>query len=441
MTVIDRRSFLAGALAAGAALSGACGSNKSEATPVRAAPERSQPGEWDAVRAQFDLSPDFIHLSALLIASHPRTVREAIERHRSRLDENPVGYLQEQISRNERRVLQAAGAYLGSRPRDIALTDSTTMGLGLVYNGIHVGAGQEILTIEQNYYSTDESLRLKAAASGAQVRAVSLYNAIENVSEDEIAANLIGAIGPATKVVAVTWVSSGTGLKLPLRRIADSIAEINGSRSEAERILFCVDGVHGFGVENVEMGDLGCDFFIAGTHKWIFGPRGTGIVWGSRRGWENVNPTIPTFIDDGVRDAWITGVEIKGETNGKRMSPGGFKAFEHQWAMAEAFDFHMEIGKEKIAARTHELARQMKEGLAAMPHVKLYTPMSESLSSGIVCFDVNGYSPRSAVNRLQDRKIIATVTPYADPLVRVAPSIRNSTGEIDAALRETRELA
>ena len=53
-----------------------------------------------------------------------------------------------------------------------------------------------------------------------------------------------------------------------------------GSRPERERVLLCVDGVHGFGVEETSPAELGCDLFAAGCHKWLFGPRGTGLLWG-----------------------------------------------------------------------------------------------------------------------------------------------------------------
>jgi selenocysteine lyase/cysteine desulfurase len=146
-------------------------------------------------------------------------------------------------------------------------------------------------------------------------------------------------------------------------------------------------------------------------------------------------------MDDEVRNAWMRDDEPPDRTTARRMTPGGFKAFEHQWAMAEAFKFHLDIGKDKVAARTHELNRQFKEGLAGMSHVKLYTPRDENLSSGIVCFDIDGMSPRDVVGRLRQRKIIATPTPYADSHARVSPSIRNSPQEIDIALREIRALA
>jgi selenocysteine lyase/cysteine desulfurase len=210
----------------------------------------------------------------------------------------------------------------------------------------------------------------------------------------EILGNLTAAIRDATRIVAVTWVHSGTGLKLPLAEISQAVGEINVRRDEASSVLLCVDGVHEFGVEDVTRSDLGCDFFIAGCHKWLFGPRGTGIIWGKRQPWNAVRPTIPSFTDEVVWRAWLKGNKPEGPVTASRMQPGGFKPFEHQWAVTQAFEFHERIGKAKIAGRTHELARRLKDGLAEMRHVRLCTPRAENLSAGIVCFDVNRMSPR-----------------------------------------------
>ena len=66
---------------------------------------------------------------------------------------------------------------------------------------------------------------------------------------------------------------------------------------------------------------------------------------------------------------------------------------------------------------------------------------SPSLSAGLVCFDVHGMPPTEVVDRLLRRGIIATVTPYADALARVAPSILNTPAEVDRTLRAIRALA
>jgi selenocysteine lyase/cysteine desulfurase len=426
MTPVNRRGFLvrSGLTMAAGALAGLPLAESKVAADRSAAPRLD---DWDAVRDQFPLSRDYIHLGGFLLASHPTPVREAIEAHRRGLDENPVHYLHEQGPRREAAVLNAAARYLGGRPADVALTDSTTMGLGLLYNGLHLGEGQEILTTQHDYYATRESLRLKAARSGAPVRTISLYRQLETVSEDEIVQAIAGALGPRTRVVALTWVHSSTGLKLPIRQIADLLGDVNAGREPGDRALLCVDGVHAFGVEDAAVAELGCDFFVAGCHKWLFGPRGTGLVWGRPEAWSAASPTIPSFTDNG--------------TPGGAMTPGGFHSFEHRWALAEAFDFHEQIGRGRVAARIHELNAQFKEGLAAMPGVRLYTPRSESLSAGLVCFDVAGLSPNAVVQRLGARRVIATVTPYAVSYARVAPGLLNSPEEVESALGEIRALA
>ena len=429
-------ALAAGAIASSAGTTGAVAQGMS-ALPLT--PDTLE--DWTAVRAQFALTEDFIHMSAMLISSHPKPVREAIDEHQRGMDANPITYLHQNNRRLQEVARAAAGQYLGISGSDIALTDSTTMGVALVYNGLRLTPDHEILTTEQDYYVTHEALRLAAKRTGAKVRKIPLYEHINGITEDQIVDRIAQAITPATRVLALTWVHSSTGLKLPLRRIADALNRINVDRDESNRVLLCVDGVHGFGIEDVTLADLGCDFLMAGCHKWLFGPRGTGIVAGTKRGWDAVLPTIPSFIDGSTWDAWFTGTEPAGPTTGSRMTPGGYKAFEHQWALTQAFSFHQRIGKARVAARTHELARQLKEGLAGMPHVVLHTPNLDSLSAGIVSFDVQGLSPSAAVMRLRERRIIASVAPYAVPHVRLTPCLANTFQEIETVLQEVRSLA
>jgi isopenicillin-N epimerase len=420
---LDRKDFLArsGAALAAAALLGP------EALAEDAEAEAHAPLGWQAVRSQFRLRRDRVHLGAFLLASHPAPVRRAIERHRRGLDADPVGYLHGRSAALEAAVLRAAAGYTGARAADIALTDSTTMGLALLYNGIHVRAGQELLTSTHDFFVTHDALRLKAERAGAMVRRVPLYEESAAASADEIVQRIVASVTPRTRVVALTWVHSSTGVKLPIQRIARALAPINRGRAEGARILLCVDGVHGFGIENVRLPALGCDFFAAGCHKWLFGPRGTGIVWGRASAWRHVTHTIPSFTESG--------------TPGAAMTPGGFHSFEHRWALAEAFRFHRRIGKDRVAARTHALNARFKSGLARMRHVKLHTPRSGSLSAGLVCFEVAGFSPEEVVDRLLARGIVATVTPYAQSYARVAPSILNTPAEIDRSLFALRALA
>ncbi len=395
---------------------------------------------WQEVRSLFNLDKDLIHMSAFYLASHPKPVRDAIERYRQALDANPIMYIVQNETKHETEVLAASSEYLGASAGDIALTDSTTMGLGLLYGGLTLQPGQEILTTTHDHYSTETSLSHRASRTGASVRRVQLYHNPAEASISQMVDTFIQSVRPQTRIVALTWVHSSTGVKLPIKEMAEALSRINAGRDYADRALLCVDGVHGLGVENVTVAELGCDFLVAGTHKWMFGPRGTGLVWGRPDAWPVANPIIPTFYEPAY-EIWMKYRKPEPIPVGATMTPGGFHSFEHRWALNEAFKLHMQIGKSRIAERIHTLNSQLKEGLAKMKHVVLQTPLSPAVSAGIVCFEVRGMEPIPVVQRLRQKKIVASITPYATLYARLSPSLLTSPDDVDATLKAVAELA
>jgi selenocysteine lyase/cysteine desulfurase len=434
---VGRRGFLAASLSVtGGALApslfGPAGKAPAAINPV-------VPDDWAWVRDQFDASRDWAHFASFFIASHPRSVRDAIETLRRAMDENPFATVEHGLFTKPGEVRSAAATYLGGAEDEVALTRCTTEGLALIYSGLALREGQEILTTVHDHYSHHESIRLAGRRCGATERRITLYDDPARAAEDEIVGRVRRALGPKTRAVGITWVHSSTGVKLPIRKIADAIAEANATRGTADRILLVVDGVHGLGAEDETVAALGCDFFAAGTHKWMFGPRGTGIVWGRREAWAHVQPTVPSF-EEGPYDAWMDGRD-PGPTRAAWVSPGGFHAYEHLWALPAAFAFHAQIGRARVAGRIRELNTRIKDGLVALPGLRVVTPRDPRLSSGLVAFEVAGRTPEDVVKRLAARRIIASTSPYKPTYVRLAGSLLNTPGEVDAAVRAVRDVS
>lgn len=414
---------------------------------VAAAPANASIDKWARVRAEFDQDRAYLNFSGFLLTPHPRPVREAIAAFREALDKNPAVVLEKQseLAGAGKDSFQsapgtAAARFLAAHPDELAFTDSTTMGLGLVYSGIRIGAGKEVLTTVHDHYATHEAIRLRAVRDGVKMRKMALYAQPSKASVEEIVGNLKREIGADTRVVAATWVHSSTGVKLPIRAMSEVIAEANRKRGASDRIWFVVDGVHGFGCENTNMADLGCDVFIAGCHKWLFGPRGTGLVWAHRDAWDQIAPTIPAFAGPPYK-AWKENKTPAGPF-GSMNTPGGFHSFEHRWALPAAFAFQSDIGRAEIEARVHELNTQLKQGLKKMSRVRLHTPMDPKLSAGITCFEVEGMPNEDVVKRLFEKhKIIASVSPYAVAYTRLAPGLLTSAQQVDDALAAVRTLS
>ena len=263
------------------------------------------------MRAQFPLDPSVVAVRGVraLPAHRPGRRRDrlspgpAVVRHRA---DAPRG-----VPRSRTRSARAAGNYTGAVPGEFALTDSTTMGIAHMYGGLSLSADDEVLSTTHDFFSTEEALRLLALRSGAKVRRVTLYDDPATATVDEMTSRLIGAVGPRTRVVAITWVHSSTGVRAARpgdRRRArrpqpgprPAGAAVRRRRARLRR-------------RRRRPADLGCDFLSAGTHKWLFGPRGTGILWA--RNWGPLTELIPSF----------SGLE-----NGARLTPGGYHDFEHR---------------------------------------------------------------------------------------------------------------
>ncbi|MCU1761800.1 aminotransferase class V-fold PLP-dependent enzyme [Pseudomonas sp. 14P_8.1_Bac3] len=414
----DRRTFLkqAGLFAATLPLTAGL-HNVASATALAPLPR----DKWAQLRLLFDQDPDYLHFSNFLITSHPKPIRDAIDLHRAALDKNPglaMDWDLGVIEQREEEVRLWAGRYLKADARQIALTGSTTEGLSMIYGGVHVRPDQEILTTDHEHYATHTILALRNERDGTRVRKIALFKDPQTLTEAEILNNIDRSIKPETRVLGMTWVHSGSGVKLPIAAIGALVDKHNRGRSEQDRIIYLVDGVHGFGVEDLDFPDMNCDFFIAGTHKWMFGPRGTGIVCSRSAEVKYVTPIIPTFSE---ATAFST-----------TMTPGGYHAFEHRWALNEAFKLHLQLGKADVQARIHALNTYLKKRLAEHPQIELVTPRSPAFSSGFTFFRIKDKDcDKIAAYLMQNRVVADAVERDVGPVIRTAPGLLNNESEID----------
>ncbi len=366
------------------------------------------------------LEPEVSHFAAFTLAAHPRPVAEAIDRHRKGLDIDTHGYMVEHQAELDAAVPDAAAEYLGAAPDEIALTDSTTMGLGLLYGGIAVREDQRVLTTEHDFYATHEALRLRSLRTGATVDRVRLY--------DEPAVG-VGRRDRRPAHRGDHAVHTGGGRDLgPLgnggpppdrrdRRLDRRAQQRSGRVGSCvalrrRRARLRCRGRLRPGCRLPRRRDPQVAVRTERHRHHLGAPRRMG------RGATD-HPTLRRRQLRAVADRQRRVDVAPGAAN----TPGGYHSFEHRWALAEAFRFHLAIGRDLIAERTHTQATRLKEGLAEVSGVRMVTPMADDLSSGIVCVELAGRNPFEAVEALDRQRISASVTPYREPYVRLGPSI------------------
>ena len=189
-----------------------------------------------------------------------------------------------------------------------------------------------------------------------------------------------------------------------------------------------MDGAQSWGALDVDLRDIGCDSYSASCHKWAMGPKEAGVLYVKEENIARIWPNIvaPGWGDDADPD------------------PRGARKFESLGqrddaclaAVGTTLDFHASIGAARIEARVLELATTIKERLSDAG-IQLVTPMSASLSGGVVIAEVASDRRRDAFNRLYEEHGIAGSTSGG---LRLSPHVYNTMEHVDRAVEGVRAV-
>lgn len=270
-----------------------------------------------------------------------------------------------------------AAALLGALDsREIVFVRGTTEAINLVaqtYGRANVGAGDEILVTELEHHSNLVPWQMLCAEKGARLRVLPIddHGAVQLDQLDAL-------LGPRTRIVAVSHVSNSLGTVLP-------VAEIT-ARARAAGAISVVDGAQAIAHRPVDVHALGCDFYAFSGHK-LYGPTGSGVLWGRRALLEAMPPW------QGGGDMILSVSFTEGTTYNE--VPHRFEAGTPDIAavigLGAAIDWIRGVGLDRIAAREAALLAHATRAIAAVPDVRLVGTAPEK--SGIVSFVVGSIHP------------------------------------------------
>jgi L-cysteine/cystine lyase len=299
---------------------------------------------------------------------------------------------------------------LGCAPSEIAVTGSTTDGMNLITLGLNWQPGDEAITT--NLEHAGGLLPLFAARDrfGITIKMADI------AGRPEAAADVIRKlITPRTKLISISHVSFITGALLPVREICE-VAHKHG-------VLVLVDGAQSFAAMDVNVKELGCDFYAGPGQKWVCGPEGVGVLYASQ---DAVNQVSVTFAAYFTVDRYNEGGMLP-HPDARRFEQGTI-----QTAVLAGYDealrwFRQDVGPEWAYGRIRELARHARKGLAKLPGVRVLTPAD---AAGLVTFQVAGKTPDAACTTLTEQGISARTVPQPGGL-RIATGFYNTEAEID----------
>ena len=203
---------------------------------------------------EFLLDPDVTFLNHGSYGACPEPVFARYQELQRELERNPVEFLGRRFAELTGEARAALAAFVGARADDLVFVPNATSGLNAVIRSLRLEPGDEVLTTRHEY--------------GAVVRTWEFMGARLIYAEPD---ELADAVGPRTKAVSVSHITSPTALVLP-------VAEICAAAREAG-VLSIVDGAHAPGQISLDLEALGADVYAGNCHKWLCAPKGAGFLW------------------------------------------------------------------------------------------------------------------------------------------------------------------
>jgi isopenicillin-N epimerase len=375
---------------------------------------------WEGIKKQFLFEDGLIMMNNGTVGPMPKPIFNTLMKYFRLQVTNPYD-VYNFIPTLKDEVRQKLAGFINASPEEVVLAHNTTEGLNFVVNGLDMKEGDEVIVSNMEHPGSINPWKLKEKRYGIKIKEVPFGLPPQGVSEvvDTIAA----AITPRTKIISIGHTVYVSGLISPIKELS-KLAHEKG-------ILIQADSAHGIGMLDLNMKELGVDFFSSSPYKWLGAPTGVGLFYARKEAQDKLWPTIVSGGWDTFKDA------RKYETHGQDADALIF-------ALGEALDFQNAIGRKRIERRIKALAGYLKQELRKIPGLKVHTPDDPYLSGGLTAFSLDGVDPAKVVDYVREKYNLVVRTigskeagTYA---VRVSTPIYISYRDIDLLLEGVRDL-
>lgn len=260
------------------------------------------------LKHEFLLDPNVVFLNHGSFGATPRPVFERYQILQRELESEPVEFL----GRNASSLLSIArsslAVYLGTERDNLVYVTNVTEALNIVAHSLKLGEGDEVLTSNMEYGAVDRTWRFLAQKQGFKYINQPVTVPVQN--QDQVINDIWQGVTEQTRILYLSHISSSTAMIFPVKEICRKAKELG--------IITIIDGAHAPGQINLNLDDIGADFYGGNCHKWLCAPKGAGFLYAAPGfqqlvqplivswGWQSETPGPSQFIDylewTGTRD-------------------------------------------------------------------------------------------------------------------------------------------
>src|SRR5689334_11248860 len=275
-----------------------------------------------------------------------------------------------------------------ARSEEIVFTRNATEAMNLVassWGEPNIKAGDEIVLSIMEHHSNIVPWHFLPERHGAVIKWAPVDDE-GNFLIDEFAKLL----GPKTKMVAITHMSNALGTVVPVKEVV--------RLAHARGIPVLVDGAQGAVHLDVDMQDIGCDFYVCTGHK-LYGPTGIGALYGK---YEHL-AAMPPFNGGGemIREVFEDNVTYGDPPH---RFEAGTPSIVQAIGLGAALDYIASVGKDRIRGHEEGLMRYAHDRLREINSLRIFGTTKDK--GPIVSFEIKGAHPHD-VATIIDRSGVA----------------------------------
>ena len=235
-----------------------------------------------SLKNEFLLDPSVIFLNHGSFGASPRPVFENYQYWQRELELQPVEFIGRRAPDLMRKARKELADYFHCGENDLVYVQNATYGMNVAVRAIPLGPGDEVLSTDHEYGAVNRTWMYHAQQKGFHFINLEMSGYCD--SPDSWVEQLWRGVTPHTRVIAISHITSPTALAFPVAQVC--------RRARAEGIMTVIDGAHAPGQMELNLLEIGADFYTGNLHKWLCAPKGAAFLYARPEVQKYVEPLI-----------------------------------------------------------------------------------------------------------------------------------------------------